>query len=144
MNVNYDVSAEQHRIICTFQTHNNAKQNKRINNIIYLKTSRRERKARFFYVCCSFSTRSCHMRCVIQIYHDSGFIFATRLLRGLYRFYSAWRFLVLCAVICNKASKKDSHFGMTHVIHMSHFAYACKMRCPLNLVLENSEYPWFY
>ena len=29
-------------------------------------------------------------------------------------------------------------------IHMSHFAYACKMQCPLNLVLENSEYLWFY
>ena len=29
-------------------------------------------------------------------------------------------------------------------MHMSHFAYACKMRCPLNLVLENSEYLWFY
>ena len=29
-------------------------------------------------------------------------------------------------------------------LHMSHFAYACKMRCPLNLVLENSEYLWFY
>ena len=28
--------------------------------------------------------------------------------------------------------------------YMSHFAYACKMRCPLNLVLENSEYLWFY
>ena len=27
---------------------------------------------------------------------------------------------------------------------MSHFAYACKMRCPLNLVLENFEYLWFY
>ena len=27
---------------------------------------------------------------------------------------------------------------------MSHFAYACKMRYPLNLVLENSEYLWFY
>ena len=25
-------------------------------------------------------------------------------------------------------------------IHMSHFAYACKMRYPLNLVLENIEY----
>ena len=25
-------------------------------------------------------------------------------------------------------------------LHMSHFAYACKMRYPLNLVLENSEY----
>ena len=29
-------------------------------------------------------------------------------------------------------------------LNMSHFAYACKMRCPLNLVLENSEYLWFY
>ena len=30
------------------------------------------------------------------------------------------------------------------MIHMSHFAYACKMRYPLNLVLEKSEYLWFY
>ena len=29
-------------------------------------------------------------------------------------------------------------------IYMSHFAYACKMRYPLNLVLEKSEYLWFY
>ena len=28
--------------------------------------------------------------------------------------------------------------------HMSHFAYACKMRCPLNLVLENWENLHFY
>ena len=28
--------------------------------------------------------------------------------------------------------------------YMSHFAYACKMRYPLNLVLENSEYLWYY
>ena len=28
--------------------------------------------------------------------------------------------------------------------NMSHFAYARKMRYPLNLVLENSEYLWFY
>ena len=27
---------------------------------------------------------------------------------------------------------------------MSHFAYACKMQYPLNLVLEKSEYLWFY
>ena len=27
---------------------------------------------------------------------------------------------------------------------MSHFAYVCKMRCPLNLVLESWEYLWFY
>ena len=30
------------------------------------------------------------------------------------------------------------------VIHMSHFSYACKMRCPLNLVLEYCKYLWFY
>ena len=29
-------------------------------------------------------------------------------------------------------------------LHMSHFTYACKMQCPLNLVLENSKYLWFY
>ena len=29
-------------------------------------------------------------------------------------------------------------------IYMSHFAYACKMRYPLNLVFENSEYLLFY
>ena len=29
-------------------------------------------------------------------------------------------------------------------IYMSHFSYSCKMRCPLNLVLENWEYLWFY
>ena len=28
--------------------------------------------------------------------------------------------------------------------NMSHFSYACKMRYPLNLVLENCEYLWFY
>ena len=29
-------------------------------------------------------------------------------------------------------------------IDLSHFAYACKMQYPLNLVLESSEYLWFY
>ena len=31
-------------------------------------------------------------------------------------------------------------FGTNSEIYMSHFAYAWKMRYPLNLVLENSEY----
>ena len=35
------------------------------------------------------------------------------------------------------------HFKGKH-LNMSHFAYACKMRCPLNLVLESWEYLWFY
>ena len=26
----------------------------------------------------------------------------------------------------------------------SHFSYACKMRYPLNLVLENCKYLWFF
>ena len=30
------------------------------------------------------------------------------------------------------------------LIHMSHFAYTCKMRYLLNLVLESWEYLWFY
>ena len=30
------------------------------------------------------------------------------------------------------------------ILYMSHFAYACKMRYPLNLVLESWEYLWFY
>ena len=29
---------------------------------------------------------------------------------------------------------------LTNTMNMSHFAYACKMRYPLNLVLENIEY----
>ena len=29
-------------------------------------------------------------------------------------------------------------------LNMSHFTYACKMRYPLNLVLESWEYLWFY
>ena len=28
--------------------------------------------------------------------------------------------------------------------YMSHFSYACKMQCLLNLVLESWEYLWFY
>ena len=28
--------------------------------------------------------------------------------------------------------------------YVSHFSYACKMRYPLNLVLESWEYLWFY
>ena len=31
-----------------------------------------------------------------------------------------------------------------NILYMSHFAYACKMRYPLNLVLESWEYLWFY
>ena len=34
--------------------------------------------------------------------------------------------------------------GFNKPFPMSHFSYACKMRCPLNLVLESWEYLWFY
>ena len=49
----------------------------------------------------------------------------------------------------NWIKKCEESFLITHIFlrgftYMSHFAYACKMRCPLNLVLENSEYLWFY
>ena len=37
----------------------------------------------------------------------------------------------------------DEHMEFT-LTYMSHFAYACKMQDPLNLVLENIEYLWFY
>ena len=42
------------------------------------------------------------------------------------------------------ASNSQNAFEAFVVKYMSYFAYACKMRCPLNLVLENSEYLWFY
>ena len=44
----------------------------------------------------------------------------------------------------SKNYKKDPSIEPSEVIYMSHFAYACKMQCPLNLVLEKSEYLWFY
>ena len=33
---------------------------------------------------------------------------------------------------------------LNHYKHVSHFSYSCKMRCPLNLVLEYCKYLWFY
>ena len=38
----------------------------------------------------------------------------------------------------------SANHKVNSLLNMSHFAYACKMRCPLNLVLENSEYLWYY
>ena len=38
--------------------------------------------------------------------------------------------------------KKKSSKKIT--MNMSHFSYSHKMRCPLNLVLENWGYLWFY
>ena len=37
-------------------------------------------------------------------------------------------------------TNRVSYVLCTKDIYMSHFAYACKMRYPLNLVLENIEY----
>ena len=39
---------------------------------------------------------------------------------------------------------KLRHTYTIRIMYMSHFAYACKMRYPLNLVLESWEYLWFY
>ena len=49
--------------------------------------------------------------------------------------------LVLYLRILFKFEGKNFTVGCKH---MSHFAYACKMQYPLNLVLENIEYLWFY
>ena len=38
----------------------------------------------------------------------------------------------------------DTPPGEYPIKHMSHFSHSHKMRCPLNLVLENWEYLWFY
>ena len=40
--------------------------------------------------------------------------------------------------------KRVERLHYVHDIDMSHFSYSCKMRYPLNLVLENWEYLWFY
>ena len=39
---------------------------------------------------------------------------------------------------------RKSYHNTNFRLHMSHFSYSHKMRCPLNLVLENWEYLWFY
>ena len=39
---------------------------------------------------------------------------------------------------------RQLEFNWNGFLYLSHFAYACKMRYLLNLVLENIEYLWFY
>ena len=51
------------------------------------------------------------------------------------------RLSVISRMAVQSILEKDKYFQF---FYMSHFAYACKMRYPLNLVLENSEYLWFY
>ena len=43
--------------------------------------------------------------------------------------------------LCNGSIFKADQSGQ---IYMSHFSYVCKIWYPLNLVLENLEYLWFY
>ena len=45
---------------------------------------------------------------------------------------------------CARMERYILYFFLTFTLYMSHFAYACKMRYPLNLVLESWEYLWFY
>ena len=81
-------------------------------------------------------------------------------------FLSSTSFCKICQLCTHLLIKKEQKLCLTSVInkqilldllldvcedvivsvkyYMSHFAYACKMRCPLNLVLENSEYLCFY
>ena len=51
-----------------------------------------------------------------------------------------WKLNMKCIQILNFSKRHVLITGMC----MSHFAYACKMRYPLNLVLESWEYLWFY
>ena len=51
---------------------------------------------------------------------------------------------ILVVVVLSMVAAAKPDFFSNFYIYMSHFAYACKMQCPLNLVLENSEYLWFY
>ena len=53
-----------------------------------------------------------------------------------------WTFSWLCA--SNVCTPFRQPYAFYAKIYMSHFAYACKMRYPLNLVLESWEYLWFY
>ena len=55
--------------------------------------------------------------------------------------HTLWHVLKLCGRFLF-SSLIFTHFS--NVRHMSHFSYACKMWCPLNLVLESWEYLWSY
>ena len=60
---------------------------------------------------------------------------------------TAIEILILCDSILKEIKYKTLLSWETLCIsekYMSHFAYACKMRDRLNLVLENIEYLWFY
>ena len=57
--------------------------------------------------------------------------------------------MVFCRFSLSMKKKIGSIFIIINIlcddgIYMSYFSYSCKMRCPLNLVLENWEYLWFY
>ena len=61
--------------------------------------------------------------------------------------------LLLCKIVSNKELHEWGIIpqptcaycnAADSIVHMSPFAYACKMRYPLNLVLENIEYLHFY
>ena len=50
----------------------------------------------------------------------------------------------VCGLFTQIFSWTGTGNGRIGFLYMSHFAYACKMRYPLNLVLESWEYLWFY
>ena len=46
--------------------------------------------------------------------------------------------------IVEEIVSKEQQKEINKVMDISHFSYSCKMRYPLNLVLENCEYLWIY
>ena len=52
--------------------------------------------------------------------------------------------LALCFILFQLLQLDAVVLSFNTEIYMSHFAYAYKMRYPLNLVLESWEYLWFY
>ena len=95
-------------------------------------------------ICCLIQTKICLVYRVIRAF-------------GMYRMYnqsinsigsvnqmSVLNDTVFLSFISNNPITGSFIWQNTYKIHMSHFAYACKMRYPLNLVLESWEYLWFY
>ena len=95
-----------------------------------------------FYFSSTFQTVSWHILHLYQNSYNWICLFITRLHDVSEKFrqehYTNIKMTCLVLHIC-------IHFKINFQnIHMSHFTYACKMRCPLNLVLESWEYLWFY
>ena len=72
----------------------------------------------------------------------NSFLYLIRLVQLLTQthislYLSHWNIWSVSTNTCNLANSEGIY--MSH-----HFSYSCKIRCPLNLVLEKWEYLWFY